>query len=50
MNYKNLEKIQIQFKFKIRILQCNPVSNFSQFGEFLFEGPNVPNKHFRVDY
>ena len=43
MNDKNFEKINI--KFEIRIQQCTPVPNLSQFGEVQFLEPNLPKKH-----
>ena len=48
MNDKNLRKINI--KSEIKIQQCTSVPTFSQFGVLRFLGPNLPKKHFRVEY
>ena len=45
---KNFGKIKI--KFEMRIQQCTPLTNFSQFGELQFLRLNLPNKDFRVEY
>ena len=48
MSDKNFGKVNITIV--INIYQCSPVSNFSQFGELQFLGPNLPNKHVRMEY
>ena len=48
MNNKNFEKINI--KFEIKIEQCTPAANFSQFGELQVFGPNLAKKNFRVEH
>ena len=50
-NYRNDKNfVKINVKFEIRIWQCMPVPNFSQFRELQFLGPHLPKKHFRVEY
>ena len=45
MNDKKFGKTNV--KLEIRIYQCTPVSNFSEFGELQLFGPNFPKKkHF----
>ena len=41
---------KMNIKIVITILQCAPVPNSSQFGELQFLGPNLPKKHFRLEY
>ena len=48
VNNKNFGKINI--KFEMRIWQCTPLLNFSQFGELQFLGTNLPKRDFRVEY
>ena len=48
MNDKNFEKRNI--KFEMRIYQCTPVQNFSQFGELQLLRPNLPKKDFMVEH
>ena len=45
MNDKKFGKTNV--KLEIRIYQCTPVSNFSEFGELQLFGPNFrKKKHF----
>ena len=44
MTNKNFEKLNI--KIVIGMQQCTPATNFIQFGELQFQGPNLPKKHF----
>ena len=57
LNWKNSDfgttisqKIRINIKFETRIKQFMSVTDFIQFGELQFLGPNLPKNHFRVEY
>ena len=45
---KNFGKVNT--KFEMRIWQCTPVPNFSQFGEIQFLRPNLSKIEYRVEY
>ena len=41
---------KMNIKFEIRIEQCTPLPNFSQFGELQFLRRNLCKKDLRVEY
>ena len=48
MNDKKLWKNKYQIRNKDKAMYLLP--NLSQFGELQFFGPNLSNKHFRLEY